>query len=359
MSRGPLVLVGVIALALGAAALSQWVSGRAVPEHPLELAPVGTTAVVRVDVPALLDSPLWAAWVGEGDEGYHRIVDRCGFDPLLDLRTVDVYLVGTSRRPLDQVGFVARGPLRHEELARCVELISEEDGGGVHEVEIEGVRAVASNHGSSRAAFVGNEAVFGGDESLVRDLLRRAHGEGPSLAEDETLASLYRRAQVRGDIVAVARVPESWRPVIARATAGDASWEPAASTVAVGLGARVRHGLGATLVLELGDPEDARDLRGALLETIDGVLSRPLVRLSTLGGALRHVDADTDGQSLVVTVDLDEEELGAVVAYAREAVAAALSPATPLLPGDPSPPSEGAPSEAALPVPDEVIRVPE
>jgi hypothetical protein len=138
MSRGPLVLVGVIALALGAAALSQWVSGRAVPEHPLELAPVGTTAVVRVDVPALLDSPLWAAWVGEGDEGYHRIVDRCGFDPLLDLRTVDVYLVGTSRRPLDQVGFVARGPLRHEELARCVELISEEDGGGVHEVEIEG-----------------------------------------------------------------------------------------------------------------------------------------------------------------------------------------------------------------------------
>lgn len=355
MSRGPLLFAAVLALAIGASALSNWLSAGSVPDHPLALAPVGTTAVARVDMPALLASPLWAAWVGEGDAGYQRIVSTCGFDPLGDLRTVDVYLVGTARRPLDQVGFVARGALRHEELIRCVESITEGEGGGVHEVDIEGVRAIASDHGSSRAAFVGRDAIFGGDESLVRDLIRRAHDEGPSLAEDETLAALYRRARTRGELIAVARIPESWRPVIARATAADARWAPAASVVALGLGARIRSGLGATLVVELGRAEDARDLRGALMDGLDDLLSRPLVRLSTLGGALRHVDADTDGASLVLTVDLDDEELAAVVAYAREALASVVAPLTPTSPAveeEVSPPP-------ALPPPDEVIVAPE
>jgi hypothetical protein len=343
----------VAALAVGAAALASWLSGSRMPDDPLELAPVGTTAVLRVDVPALLASPLWEAWVGEGDEGYRNIVEACGFDPLADLRTADVYLVGTSRRPLDQVGFVARGALRHEELVRCVETVTEDDGGGVHEVEIEGVRAVASDHGSSRAAFVGSDAVFGGDESLVRDLIRRFHGEGPSLADDEMLAALYRRARVRGELIAVARIPESWSAVIARAVAADPAWAPAGSLVAVGLGAQIRDGLGATLVAELGDADDARDLRGALRDGIEAVLARPLVRLSILGGALRRLDADTDGASLVVTVDLDEEELGAVVAYARDALASLVEPP---VEGSPLPPA-GPPDSPAEdpPPPDEVI----
>jgi len=316
-------MLSVIALALAAAGLVSFFTGPSLNDEPLELAPAGTTAVFRVDVPALMASPLWTAWVGEGDAGYRRIVTACGFDPLADLRTADVYLVGTSRRPLDQVGFVVRGPLRHEELIRCVERITDEDGGGVHEVEIEGVRAIASDHGASRAAFVGSDAIVGGDEDLVRDLLRRAHGEGESLANDDVLSALYQRVRSRRELIAVARVPESWRRVLLRA-APDPGWAPLATTEAVALGARIRDGLGATVVLELSEPGDARDLRGAIDEWLGATLDRPLVRMSLIGAALSHVEVAVDRREVLLTAELDEDELGAVVAYFRGALDGAL-----------------------------------
>ncbi len=339
-------MLSVIALALGGAGVVAFLNGRALSDDPLELAPAGTTAVLRVDVPALMASPLWAAWVGDGEPGYRRIVSECGFDPLADLRTADVYVVGTTRRPLDQVGFVVRGPLHHEELVRCVERVSEEGGGGVHEVEIEGVRAIASDHGSSRAAFVGSDAIVGGDEDLVRNLLRRAHGEGESLANDPALASLYARVRSRRELIAVARIPESWRAVLLRA-APDASWAPVQSLEAVGLGAAIREGLGATVVLELGDEDDARDLRGAITDWLAATLDRPLVRLSLVGAALSHVAVEVDRRELVLSAELDADELGAVVAYLRSALDGAVH-------GDPPP--EVAPPPMEVPVvPDEVI----
>lgn len=346
MSRGPLVIFSVLALALGGAGLVSWLGGPSLSDDPLELAPAGTTAVFRLDVPALMASPLWAAWVGEGDAGYRRIVTECGFDPLADLRTADIYLVGTTRRPLDQVGFVVRGPLRHEELIRCVERVTDEDGGGVHEVEIEGVRALASDHGASRAAFVGSDAIVGGDEDLVRDLLRRAHGEGDSLANDEVLAGLYQRVRARRELIAVARVPESWRRVLMRA-APTPRWAPLGTLEAVAIGARIREGLGATVVLELSEADDARDLRGAITEWLAATLERPLVRLSLIGAALSHVDVAVDRRELVLTAELDEDELGAVVAYFRGALDGVLHE-------DPAPTVAAPPDPDPL-IPDEVI----
>lgn len=354
MQRGPVVMLSILAAAGGIAALVHLAHGRRLPSHPFELAPVGTTGVLRVDVPALRASPLWQAWVGEGDEGYQRIVEDCGFDPLADLRTADVYVVGTERRPLDQIGFVARGALRHEALVRCVERVTEgEDFGGVHEEDIEGVRAIASDHGTSRAAFLGPDGVVGGDEPFVRDVIRRFHGEGPSLLEDDTLAELWHRASAREDVVLAMRLPESWRAGLIRMLGADGPAAALASAIAVGLGARLRSGLGATLVVELGSGDDARDARSALREWVDGLLARPLVRLSSIGGALRSVDAEADGARLVVTADLDEDELAAVVAYVREELAGLLEPAAPEPLPEPRP--EPLPEEGALPAPDETV----
>lgn len=345
-----MVLLAVLTIAAGAAALDHFLSARRLPDHALALAPVGTTGVARVDVPALLASPLWAAWVGEGDEGYQRVVETCGFDPLADLTTADVYVLGTARRPLDQIGFVARGALRHEALVRCVEQVTAEEVGGVHEVELEGVRAIASDHGDSRAAFLGQDGLVGGDEALVRDVIRRFHGEGPSLLEDETLVALWREVEVREELTLVLRVPESWRAGLGRMVAGDPRWAPVTSVSAVALGARIRDGFGATLVLELGGRDDARDARAALLEAVEGLLSRPLVQLSSIGGALRSIDAEADGARLVVTADLNDDQLAAVVAYARESLSAALAPPSEVPPALP---------EDTGPVPDEVFTVPE
>jgi hypothetical protein len=347
MQRGSVVVGSVVAIALGAAALVHVAQGRRLAAHPFELAPPGTTGVLRVSVPALLASPLWAAWFGDEDEGRRHIVEACGFDPLADLRTADVYVVGTRRRPLDQVGFVARGALRHEALVRCIERVTEgESLGGVHEDEIEGLPALASDHGSSRAVFLGADGVVGGDAEFVRDVVRRVRGEGASLLDDALLTELWQRAATDAEVVLAARIPDGWREGLERMVGEGGAWAPLASMRALGLGARVSRGFGATLAIELDAAGSARDLRGAIEDARDAALAQPLVRLSSVGGALRGLDVEADGPRLLVRADLDDDELAALVAVLRERLDG-------LLAGEPLAP---APTEAPrLPAPDETL----
>ncbi len=312
------MVVSVLALALGAAGLAHLAHDR-VAAHPFELAPPGTTAVLRVSVPALLASPLWTAWFGDDDGGRRRIVEACGFDPLADVRTADVYVVGSPRRPLDQVGFVARGALRHEALVRCIERVTAgESLGSVHEDEVEGLPALASDHGPSRAVFLGADAVVGGDAEFVRDVVRRSRGEGESLLGDALLSELWQRASRASELVIAARIPEGWREGLTRMVGERGPWAPLGSMRALALGARVSRGLGATLLMELDASGSARDLRGAIDDAREAALEQPLVRLSSLGGALRSLEVEADGARLGVRADLDDEELAAVVALLRE-----------------------------------------
>lgn len=341
------MIVSILALALGAAGLVHLAQGRRLAAHPFELAPPGTTGVLRVNVPALLASPLWAAWFGDEDEGRRRIVDACGFDPLAELRTADIYVVGTRRRPLDQVGFVARGALRHEALVRCVEQVTEGEAlGGVHEEEVEGLPALASDRGGSRAVFLGTDGVVGGDVEFVRDVVRRFRGEGENLLDDAQLSALWQRASSDAEVVLAARIPDGWRDGLTRMVGQSGPWAPLSSMRALGLGARVSRGFGATLVIEFDAAGAARDLRGAAQDARDAVLAQPLVRLSSVGSALDALEVEADGARLVVRADLDDDELGAVVALLRERLDALLAGAP--LPSEPTDPPR-------LPAPDETL----
>jgi hypothetical protein len=312
VSRHVLVLVGIALACAGLAWGVSSLAGRARPSDALAAAPESSSLVAQVDVPALLASPLWAGLAG-GDDGLERVRRDCGFDPLESLRTVAIFVIGTDETPFQRVGFVARGDLEHERLAACVQHVVEADGGAIERTEIEGVTAIASAHGPSRAAFLGRDAIVGGDEALVREAIRVDRGDARAADEDASLARMWRRVHGRREIVLAAHVPPNWREWLGR-IGGGSELDAIEDVRTIGVGARVREGLGLTVAIEA---DDAARLVRQLEARIDGWLGDPLLRLSPAGGALRAIDLEVEGGDAIASLDLDAGQLAAIVDLAR------------------------------------------
>lgn len=316
-ARRGLVVFAVIALSAGVAAGVAFLGNVAPPRTTLQMAPEGTTMVAHLDVPAILGSPMWQAYVDD-DEGMTRIERLCGTSPLESLREADVYVVGTDESPLAHLAFLARGALDPERLGSCVRQVVEDDGGGVHEVSIEGVRAIASNRGDGRAAFLARDTVIGGDETLVRELIHIDHGSSEPL-RDPALARLYAIALARHDIVAAAQVPDAWRGAIAHALEEVPGMEALTGAEAIAVGASLAGGgIGLTVSIACSRESDARRLAEAVRAGIDHALSDPLLRLSAAGVALRRIQLEPRGTDLLATLDLDRDALEALVSLIRE-----------------------------------------
>jgi hypothetical protein len=236
------------------------------------------------------------------------------------VRSVAIFVLGSEARPLERVGFVARGDLPRERLVQCVQSVVEEDGGGLRRVEIEGVAAVASEHGPSRAAFLGGDRLVGGDELIVREAIRVDRGDAPGADRDATLAQLWRRAEGRREVVLVAHLPPSWRSSLAR-LGGDVQLEGMRAVRALGLGARIERGLGLTLALETDAPSSAQTLVAEARARIAALRADPMLGLSAAGATLRRIDLEADGQHVVLTLDLDEDQLASLVQLGRDAIA--------------------------------------
>jgi hypothetical protein len=350
VSQGLRNLSFLAALALVVVGLAYALASRATePRDPLAMAPVRTVAVVEVDVPGLRSSALWASLVGEGDDGMRRIRRTCGFDPLAQLRTVDVFLL---REPdadaedlgasLDEVAFVARGELDHEALVACIGEVVAGDGGGVHATEIEGVDALASDTGSSVAAFYGRDGIVAGADVVVAELLRIRQGASPPVARDEGLARLWARTAARRHARLVAVLPRNWQRFVGRLAELTGDLSPLGSARALGLGATLGEGVAITLAIELEDHRTAEAAADALRDRVADALRDPELSVSALAIALRRIDLGAEGQDLVVRVELDRAELDATVALARRYLA-----------GDDAdqPGPAEAPSESELPAP--------
>lgn len=339
-------------------------AGPSLPEAPLALVPRETTAVARVNLPALRASLLWQRLLdaGDGGRGLERIVERCGFDPLDQIRHVIVFVTGEGTRSLDRVGLVARGPLDRRALAKCVDDVVRADGGDLRRVDIDGVPAVASSRGDSRAAFLGSDAIIGGAEPIVRAVLRTARGDAPSAIGDPVIARLWSMVERRRDVVAAAHVPSEWRPALERAIAGarGGSFAPLSSARAIGVGASLERGIGVTVAVGLPDASGAAAVRDAVRAEIARGLASPLVSLSALGPVLRRVELTSDGGTALMSLEVRADEVDAVAAvFARSFDANDAPPLVP--PGMPALPSDPMPAPAPAPAPappsaDEVIR---
>lgn len=327
---------GALALVMGLCALIAagvaFLGTTAPTRTTLQMAPQGTTMVAHLDVQAILHSSMWMAYVDD-DEGMTRIERICGSSPLESLREADVYVVGTDESPLAQLAFLARGALDPERLGDCVSRVVHEDGGGVHEVTIEGVRAMASDRGDSRAAFLSRDTVVGGDEMLVRELIHIDHGTSAPM-DDPALARLYDIALARHDVVIAAEVPDAWRGAIAHALEDLPGVEALSGARAVALGASLAGGgIGLTLSVACSRESDARRLLEAIETARDAALNDPLLRLSAAGAALRRIQLEPRGADLLATLDLSRDAFESLVTLireqldaAREARAATLAP---------------------------------
>lgn len=304
-------------LSVGLAVALSSLAGRPRPATALAAAPEGATAVLHVEVPALLASPLWRAMVEEDDAGLERIERACGFDPLERLRSVAVFVVGTEARPFERLGFLARGDLPRERLVSCVQQVVEADGGAIERVSIEGVPAIASAHGASRAAFLGGDGIVGGDELVVRELIRVDRGDARGADADPGLARLWQRVAGRREVIAVAQLPPNWRQWLGR-LGGDVEIDALEDARRVGVGARIERGLGLTVAVETDTPEQARALVDEVRARLEGLRSMPLLGLSAAGAALRRIDLDVQDGVAMATLDLDQDQLASLVQLVRD-----------------------------------------
>ncbi len=348
-SKGPVGGVRRALLALGAlglAALGVWVvlTWRSpLPASPLEAVPERSVAVASVRLRALRAAPAWRALVGEdGDRGMREAERICGFDPLSLVEDATLFVTGEEDVGLEHVGFVARGAaLQGTRFLDCVRRVVAEDRGGVREMRIEGERALASAHGSGRAAFVRSDGVAGGTELSVAAVIRTLRGDEPSAARDPQLRGLWERVGAGGrELALVARVPAAWRRVLVARLAARSELRALTRVVASDLAALV------------DGPADVRAStcsaarRRALCS--DGRRGDPRARRrarrrrAARRSAARSARCacEAGGPDAVGSVDLDAAQLRALAALVREA----LRPAA----GDAAP--------APLPTPDAVLR---
>ncbi|WP_053235022.1 hypothetical protein [Sandaracinus amylolyticus] len=316
MRRHVVVIVGIALACIGLAFGLSRLAGRGRPATALAAAPQGATAVVHVDVPALRASPIWRA-LADDDAGLERIVEACGFDPLSRVQSVAAFVLGTEAQPFEHLGFVARGDLPREQLVECVQRVVEADGGAIRRVSIEGVPAIASAHGPSRAAFLGGDGIVGGDELVVRELIRVDQGDAPGADTDAALSRLWNRVSGRRELIAAAHVPANWREWLGRIGA-DVDLDALESVRTIAIGARIERGLGLTIAVEGASPADAGALVDEARARVDALRGDPLIGLSAVGAALRRIELEAHEGIALATLDLDEGQLSSLVQLVRD-----------------------------------------
>lgn len=317
-SRWVLLIAG---LAAGAAFGANALLGADLAEDPLAISPADANLVISLDARALMDSSLWRAMLDDRGEGPRRIERTCGYDPLGEVERVVIFVSGDGDDPFGRVGFVARGEMargasNRERLVGCVGRVLGEQGGGTRLLEIEGVTAMASQRGSSHAAFLGRDAVVGGDRDVVASTIRITDGELPSADQRADLRALHRRVADLDDVVVVARLPRQWLPALERmAGALPEQLDALISVRGLGLGVSFANGLRARAVLRA---DDAAGLADALQSMLDGALEDADTRRSIVGTALRRVRVEPGDGGARVALRVSDDVVEDLVALYQE-----------------------------------------
>lgn len=291
-------------------AIAAWAAsrGRPVgPSEPLGYVPAEAAAVGYLKVDPVTASPLVRALFPEGT-GVERMKQLCGFNPTAGIRDMLVFVGGQNEEALGPFGLVARGTLERDRLGECLRKVVAEGGGSTRITRMEGVPAVASGGGSSRAAFIGDDAVTVGNAEVVRQVLRTARGKAPSAAAGGTLADLWERVGSGRDVALVADLPERWQRVVSGLARQRLGVDPG-NVQALGVGADLGRGLKLGGIVRTASPEGSRRVVEALQARIRQLRAEPIVAFSVLGTVLRRVKLAADGPEIVVTLHLDEKHV--------------------------------------------------
>ena len=290
---------------LGAFALSRM--HRAEPTA-LSLAPAHSAFVGEVNVRALRETE-WITRNASGNGAWERLRAECG-EEIDNIEFMRAYVIEDGAGQLNDVAVSAHGPFELDALTRCVAHANDEMGSSLHETEIEGVPALASDQGSSVAAPLGEHGVMTGPVSAVASALRSLRGE--SNAMDPALETLWLSLQTRRDVRIVGTLPDGWRSFFSQRPRGDVG-----RPEHIAIGISLAHGLDAEATLTLPTEEDARALMGDAERQLEAWRAREAWMQSALRAPLLQTRTRTENATLIVSLRLSETETLDTLALAR------------------------------------------
>lgn len=300
MKRVSWIVLVFVLVVLGGAAWFLLGPKRKLPEDPLAIVPADAYAVLYVRLDRVLASDAFKRLVVERGHaaGMQRVHKACGYNPLERMRDTVIFARPSPDGGLPRFAFAARGELRHDELADCVQKVTGADRSKLRTEEIEGVFTIESSKGSSRAAFVGRDGIIGGDSESVRHAVHVLVGKAPSITTDAVLTGLFRGVQQGQDVAAVARIPEDMRSLLRKASREllGGVLEPLGEVQALSTNARFDAGKisGGAMVLA-GDAARAQALLKLAHAQVDRALATPGVGLTPVAGVLRGVQMEAQG----------------------------------------------------------------
>jgi hypothetical protein len=360
-------LLAVVAGILLACGLAYYflVPRHSLPPDLLTVVPADAYGFVRLDVPSVLASDAYKRLVVERGEaeGVERIKKACGFNPLERLKELVVFARPAPGALLPRFAFVGRGDLPHGELVDCVKKFAGKGAADLKRVDYEGIPAVTSSGGGSRAAFVGRDGVVGGDADSVHAVLNAVVGKAEGMASDSVLRGLYREIQGGTDVAVVARMPDELRPLFlifaARLPGGLSALTDVRALSANATLAQGKVAGGAVLVTS--GPDKASAVVDAARAQVARFLAIPGVQLTPAGGVLRDIQMEARaeratfaGSIKVSTLEALLEILPALQQLSGALTEPAAPPAGPVAMGDagaPSEPDAGAPEPKPEPRP--------
>ncbi|MEO0326857.1 MAG: hypothetical protein AAF447_28200 [Myxococcota bacterium] len=326
-------LAFLVAVGVGGALAFRAFAPPRIPENPLEAVPANAQAVLRVNVPALRNSPIFThveALTGLA-ERMDALEERCGFDPFEMVDALYAFPVATepdaaepdaAARPeadgdassqLTYVGLLLAGHFDHERLGACLGDALESTGQEHGLTTVGGFPALAA--GASRAVFVGRQGVILGSEEVAEEVLRTLQGDKPSLRDEapELAALLERVAQRPGggsrELALVGTFPGRWRerpPAPVRSALGAVDLGDALGSLeAFAAGGRVSRGLALSLLLHFDDAEAAQAAHDAAAGMKERLMNAPLIAMSPAGAALETVELEARGADATLAFDVD------------------------------------------------------
>ncbi len=323
----------LVAVGVGGAYAFHALAPPRIPEDPLEAVPASAQAVLRVNVPALRNSPLFSHVEGLTGLGERMaaLEEKCGFDPFEMVDALYAFPVATAEEPapdaaarLTFVGLLLAGHFDHERLAGCLGEALDATGQEHRLTAVGGFPALAA--GDSRAVFVGRQGVILGAEAVAEEVLRTLQGDAPSLRDEapELAALLERVAERPGggpqELALAGTFPPSWRespPALAQSALEAADLgETLTSLEAFAGGGRERRGLAQSVLLHIDAASAATAAGDAANAAKERLLGAPLIAMSPAGAALDTMQLEARGQDAVLAFDLD----GAALAGLLEAL---------------------------------------
>lgn len=274
----------------------------------LGLAPAHSAFIIEVNVHALRQAD-WVTRNASGNSAWQRLRAECGRE-IDHIEIMRAYVLKDDAGQLNDVAVSAHGPFEIEALTRCVANANDEMGSSLHETEIEGVPALASDQGSSIAAPLGEHGVMTGPVTAVASALRSLRGE--SQAMDPALETLWLSLQTRRDVRIVGTLPDGWRSFFSQLPRGDAH-----RPEHLAIGISLSHGLDAEASLTMPSEEDARALMGDAERQLQTWRAREAWMQSALRAPLLQTRTRTENATLIVSLRLSETETLDALALAR------------------------------------------